>query len=321
MPDKSFELMDQGTRILVFGKDGQVGRSLQARFKNCLASVVFLGRNDCDLSDRETLIKALNQYQPQIIVNASAYTAVDLAQQERELAFAVNRDAVAVMADYVARVPKGVLVHYSTDYVYSGLQPTPYVESDRAEPLSVYGKSKLAGDDAIIQAFEALNDLSNGSKYFILRTSWVYGDGNNFIRTMLHLATEKEHLRVVADQYGVPTSADWLALLAIQLLSSKADSGIYHAVPDGRTSWHGLALFVIELARVLGQRLKVHPNNISPICSSEYPVAAARPQNSSLNNDRLKQVLSEMEGAEQFPTWQEQLTQYIQHQVQNALKN
>lgn len=319
MPDKYFDLMDQGTRILIFGKDGQVGRSLQTRFKNCLASVVFLGRNDCELSDRELLIETLNQYQPQIIVNASAYTAVDQAQEERELAFAVNRDAVAIMADYVARVPKGVLVHYSTDYVYSGLQPTLYVESDRAEPLSVYGKSKLAGDDAIIQAFAALNDLRNGSKYFILRTSWVYGDGNNFIRTMLRLAVEKDHLRVVADQYGAPTSADWLALLAIQLMSSKAHSGIYNAVPDGRTSWHGLALFVIELARVLGQRLKVHPNNISPISSSEYPVAAPRPQNSCLNNARLKQVLSEIAGTEQFPTWQEQVIPYVQHQVQIAL--
>lgn len=319
MSDTSFNLLDQETRILVFGKDGQVGRSLQALLKNCSASVVFLGRSDCELSDRELLIETLNQYQPQIIVNASAYTAVDRAQEERELAFAVNRDAVGVMADYMARVPKGVLVHYSTDYVYSGFQATPYIESDCAEPLSVYGQSKLAGDDAIIQAFAGLSNLGNGSRYFILRTSWVYGNGNNFIRTMLRLAVEKDHLRVVADQYGVPTSADWLALLAIKLMTSKVSSGIYHAVPDGRTTWHDLALYVIDLARSLGWAMKVDSRNISPIDSSAYPVAAPRPQNSCLNNARLKQVLFEISGVEQLPNWQEQVIPYVQHQVQNAL--
>lgn len=319
MSDTSFNLLDQETRILVFGKDGQVGRSLQALLKNCSASVIFLGRSDCELSDRELLIETLSQYQPQMIVNASAYTAVDRAQEERELAFAVNRDAVAVMADYVARVPQGVLLHYSTDYVYSGLQATPYVETDSAEPLSVYGQSKLAGDNAIIQTFEGLKGLSNGSRHFILRTSWVYGDGNNFIRTMLRLAVEKNHLRVVADQYGVPTSADWLALLAIKLMTSKVSSGIYHAVPDGRTTWHDLAVYVIDLARRLGWAMKVDLRNISPIDSSAYPVAAPRPQNSCLNNARLKQVLFEISGVEQFPTWQEQVIPYVQHQVQNAL--
>ena len=319
MLESTLHFPNRDTPILIFGKDGQVGLALQACCKEgSWSSVTFLGRDDCDLSDREAVVMALDRYQPQIIVNAAGYTAVDHAEKEPDLAFAVNRDAVAVMAEYIARVPQGVLVHYSTDYVYSGHQPTPYLESDPPAPLSVYGQSKLAGDEAIVQAFR---DSESGAKYFILRTSWVYGQGSNFIRTMLRLAKEKEHLRVVADQYGVPTSADWLAFLAMEFIQSTSPSGIYHAVPDGQTSWHQLALFAIELARKMGQDMTVTAQNVLAISSSEYPVAAPRPKNSCLSNDRLKQVLSDRTITQQFPTWQEQVTSYVKQYVGHALKS
>lgn len=319
MLESTLILPNRDAPMLIFGKDGQVGLALQACCKEASwPSVTFLGRDDCDLSDGEALMTVLHRYQPQIIVNAAGYTAVDQAETESDLAFAVNRDAVAVMAKYIARVPQGVLVHYSTDYVYSGQQQTPYLESDHPEPLSVYGQSKLAGDNAIIQAFR---DLESDAKYFILRTSWVYGQGSNFIQTMLHLAKEKEHLRVVADQYGVPTSADWLALLAIEFIKSTSPSGIYHAVPDGQTSWHQLALFVIESARKMGQDMKVAAENVLAISSSEYPVAAPRPKNSCLSNDRLKLVFTDRTITQQFPTWQEQVTSYVKQYVGYPLKS
>jgi dTDP-4-dehydrorhamnose reductase len=319
MLESTLNFPNRDTQMLIFGKDGQVGLALQACCKEAsLTSVTFLGRDDCDLSDYKALMRVLDRYQPQIIVNASGYTGVDQAEREPDLAFAVNRDAVAVMAEYMARVPNGVLVHYSTDYVYSGQQQTPYLETDDPEPLSVYGQSKLAGDDAIVQLF---GRSGSGAKYFILRTSWVYGQGGNFIRTMLRLAKEKEYLRVVADQYGVPTSADWLAMLAIEFMKSNRPSGIYHAVPDGQTSWHQLALFVIELARKMGEDIKVTAENILAISSSEYPVAASRPKNSCLSNGRLKQVLFNIAVTQQFPTWQEQVTSYVEKYVGHKLKS
>lgn len=322
MSYSSFDLYDQAIRIVVFGKDGQVGRALQNIFKSFHAAVVFLGRDDCDLSNQAAVLEVLNRYQPQIIINASAYTAVDRAESERDLAFAINYDAVRWMAEYVANLSKGVLLHFSTDYVYSGFKQGRYLESDVVDPASVYGQSKLAGEVEIKNAFEkAWQDKQSLSRYYILRTSWVYGDGNNFIRTMLRLAAERDTLRIVADQYGAPTSASWLASIAIQMVGSKVDSGIYHAVPDGQTSWHGLAMFVIELARALGEGIKVQSENILPIDSSEYPSVAPRPKNSRMDNTRLKQALSQMAFADQFPSWQDQVSVYVQDFVRDSLKN
>jgi dTDP-4-dehydrorhamnose reductase len=322
MSYSSFDLFDQATRIVVFGKNGQVGRALQNMFKSFHASVVFLGRADCDLSNQASVIDILNRYQPQIIINASAYTAVDLAESERDLAFAINCDAVRLMAEYVANISKGLLIHFSTDYVYSGLKQGRYLESDVADPASVYGQSKLAGEVEIHNAFDkAWQDHKSLSRYFIFRTSWVYGDGNNFIRTMLRLAAERDTLKVVADQHGVPTSADWLASIAIKMVESKANSGIYHAVPDGQTSWHGLAMFVIELASEFGEGVEVRPENILPINSSEYSSVAPRPKNSRMDNAQLKQVLSEVAYIDQFPSWQDQVTSYVRDFVRDSLNS
>ena len=315
----------QSQPILVFGKDGQVGRSLQQLFKEFHLPVVFVGRAECDLADDTAIIQTLNHYQPKIIINASAYTAVDLAQTEQAKAFQINATAVELMAKYIATVSKGVLVHFSTDYVFDGQQDAPYREEDATNPLSVYGKSKLAGEQAIQQVFEnslvSTENVSLNARYYLLRTSWVYGDGKNFIRTMLGLANQREELRVIQDQRGCPTSSDWLAQIALQLIFSNTSSGIYHAVVDGATSWHGLALFAIETARLAGEGILVKSENIIPIPTTAYPLPAPRPQNSRMNNQKLKEALKEMPFSADYPHWEAQVERYVLNYVAEKLKS
>ena len=315
----------QSQPILVFGKDGQVGRSLQQLFKEFHLPVVFVGRAECDLADDTAIIQTLNHYQPKIIINASAYTAVDLAQTEQAQAFQINATAVELMANYVATVSKGVLLHYSTDYVFDGHQDSPYREEDETNPLSVYGKSKLAGEQVIQQVFEnsliSTENVNFIARYYILRTSWVYGDGKNFIRTMLGLANQREELRVIQDQRGCPTSSDWLAQIATQLIFSNTSSGIYHAVVDGDTSWHGLAIFAIETARLAGEGIIVKSENILPIPTTAYPLPAPRPQNSRMNNQKLKETLKEMPFSADYPHWEAQVERYVVNFVNEKLKS
>jgi dTDP-4-dehydrorhamnose reductase len=326
----SFELLDHTKPIVVFGRDGQVGRALQVCLRDLKTPVVFLGRSDCDLANEGSIREVLNVYQPQVIINAAAYTAVDKAESEQELAFAINAKAPAVMAHYIAKVARGILVHYSTDYVFADTKQTAYLETDAPGPveqLSVYGQSKLAGEQAIVETFNMAHDSGDTkyadkfSRYFILRTSWVYGDGSNFIRTMLRLAAERDQLRVVADQMGVPTSAGWLAEVGIQMAGSRLESGIYHAVPDGETSWHGLAVLAIELAATAGEGIEVKSENILPIPASDYPLPAKRPFNSRLNNAKLKQALSEMAFTGEYPHWQDQVEIYVNDYVVASLKS
>jgi dTDP-4-dehydrorhamnose reductase len=340
MSYSSFELLDHTRPILVFGRDGQVGQALQTCLKDLKVPVVFLGRSECDLSSESSITQVLNRYQPQVIINAAAYTAVDKAEdpQEKSLAFAINAKAPELMARYMANVAHGILVHYSTDYVFADSKQSAYLESDLTGPvdqLSVYGQSKLAGEQAIQETFkEALNvahDYSRDSdcpsyqdkftRYFILRTSWVYGDGGNFIRTMLRLAAERDQLKVVADQVGVPTSAQWLAELGVQMAGSRVESGIYHAVPDGETSWHALAVFAIETAAACGEGIEIKSENIQAIPATDYPLPAKRPYNSRLNNDKLKKALSEMAFTGQYPHWREQVEQYVKEYVGQSLKS
>jgi dTDP-4-dehydrorhamnose reductase len=326
----SFELLDNTRPILVFGKDGQVGKALQTCLKDLKVPAVFLGRSDCDLSSGSSITDVLNKYQPQVIINAAAYTAVDKAEDvsQHEFAFAVNSKAPALMARYIVNVSHGILVHYSTDYVFADTKETSYLESDSTGPvdsLCVYGQSKLAGELAIQEAFNLVGDFGHGtyqdkfSRYFILRTSWVYGDGGNFIRTMLRLAAERNQLKVVADQVGVPTSAQWLAEIGVQMAGSRVESGIYHAVPDGETSWHGLAVFAIETAASFGEGIKFISENILPIPATDYPVPAKRPYNSRLSNQKLKQALSSMAFTSPYPHWQEQVENYIKDYVTPTL--
>ncbi len=320
MSYSSFELLDHSRPILVFGRDGQVGKALQVCLKDLKVQAVFLGRTDCDLTSESSIIKVLNRYQPQVIVNAAAYTAVDKAETERDLAFAINAKAPELMARYVANVAHGILVHYSTDYVFADTKQDAYFETDSVGPvehLNAYGQSKIAGEQAIEEVFNLVHDsghasyVDNFSRYFILRTSWVYGDGGNFIRTMLRLARERDQLKVVSDQVGAPTSAQWLAEIGVQIAGSRVESGIYHAVPDGETSWHGLALFAIETAASYGEGIEVKSENILPIPATDYPVPAKRPYNSRLNNQKLKQALSSMAFTAQYPHWQAQVEDYV----------
>ncbi len=342
----SFKLLDHSKPIVVFGRDGQVGHALQVCLKDLKTPVVFLGRSDCDLSNELSIIDMLNRYQPQVIINAAAYTAVDKAESadQRELAFAINAMAPKIMAQYTAGVAHGILVHYSTDYVFADTKKTAYLETDEVGPvdqLCVYGQSKLAGELAIKEAFDlntstATGNLSNGldgldvseadqqfsvSRYFILRTSWVFGDGGNFIRTMLRLAGERDQLKVVADQVGAPTSAQWLAEVGVQMAGSRLESGIYHAVPDGEVSWHGLAVFTIETAASCGEGIEVKSENILPIPATDYPALAARPYNSRLSNQKLKKALSEMAFTGQYPHWRDQVEKYVKQVVEESLKS
>lgn len=330
MSFSSFELLDHSKPIVVFGRDGQVGKALQVCLKDLKVPVVFLGRADCDLSNEAAIREVLNRYHPQVIINAAAYTAVDKAETDRELAFTINAQAPQVMAHYIANVAHGILVHYSTDYVFADTQQTAYTEISTTGPthqLSVYGQSKLAGEEAIEEIFNLAQDSGHVSykdkfsRYFILRTSWVYGDGGNFIRTILRLAGERDQLKVVSDQVGVPSSAQWLAEIGIQLAGSRVASGIYHAVPDGETSWHGLAVFAIETAALAGEGLEVKSENILPIPATDYPLPAKRPYNSRLSNQKLKQALSEMAFTGQYPHWQEQVEAYVKDYVASSLKS
>lgn len=331
MSYSSFELLDHARPILVFGKGGQVGKALQTCLKDLKASVVFLGQSECDLSSESSITEVLNRYQPQVIINAGAYTAVDKAEDiaERDLVFAINAKAPTLMARYIANVSRGVLVHYSTDYVFADTRQTAHLESDSTGPvdsLCVYGQSKLAAEQAIEKAFNMASNTDHASyqdkfpRYFILRTSWVYGEGGNFIRTMLRLATERDQLKVVADQVGVPTSAQWLAELGVQMAGSRVESGIYHAVPDGETSWHGLAVFAIETAASCGEGIEIKSENIQAIPATEYLLPAKRPYNSRLNNDKLKKALSDMAFTGQYPHWREQVEQYVKECVEQSLK-
>ncbi len=330
MSFSSFELLDHSKPIVVFGRDGQVGKALQVCLKDLKVPVVFLGHADCDLSNEAAIREVLNRYQPQVIINAAAYTAVDKAETDRELAFAINAQAPQVMAHYIANVAHGILMHYSTDYVFADTQQTAYTEASATGPahqLSIYGQSKLAGEEAIEEVFNLAQDSGHVnykdkfSRYFILRTSWVYGDGGNFIRTILRLAGERDQLKVVSDQVGVPSSAQWLAEIGIQLAGSRVASGIYHAVPDGETSWHGMAVFAIETAASAGEGVEVKPENILAIPATDYPLPAKRPYNSRLNNQKLKQALSEMAFTGQYPHWQEQVEAYVKDYVTASLKS
>ncbi len=348
MSFSSLELLDHTRPIVIFGKDGQVGKALQTCLKDLKIPAIFLGRSDCDLSSESSINEVLNRYQPQVIINAAAYTAVDKAEDvaEHDVVFAINSKAPALMARYIANVSHGVLVHYSTDYVFADTKQTTYLESDATGPvdqLCVYGQSKLAGEHAIKEAFneahdtghdfvrgsEHVSDHASGyvlakdkfSRYFILRTSWVYGEGGNFIRTILRLAGERDQLKVVVDQVGAPTSAQWLAEVGVQMAGSRVESGIYHAVPDGETSWHGLAVFAIETAASCGEGIEVKSENILPILAADYPVPAARPYNSRLSNQKLKKALSEMAFTGQYPHWREQVEKYVNQVVVESLKS
>ena len=290
-------------KILLLGKNGQVGWELQ-RSLTPLGELIALDRQVVDglcgdLSDLDALRSTIRQVKPDVIVNAAAYTAVDKAESETDLADRVNGQASKVMAEE-AEMLGAWLIHYSTDYVFSGQGSTPWQETDAVAPVNQYGASKLAGEQAII---------ASGCKYLIFRTSWVYAArGNNFAKTMLRLAKDRETLSVIADQIGAPTGADLIAdVTALAILQAvKRDElvGIYHLASGGEVSWHGYATLVIDFAKAQGEELGV--TTVSPIETTAYPTPARRPLNSRLNTQKLRDNFSL-----HLPDWQSGVTRML----------
>ncbi len=268
--------------ILVTGANGQVGQALLATLPP-LGRVVSVTRADCDLADPEAVRGLLDRIRPSIIVNAAAYTAVDKAESDADTAHAVNAMAPGVMASW-AKANHASLIHFSTDYVFDGRLDRRYREEDAVHPLSVYGRTKLEGEEAIRAAL---------GRHVILRTCWVYSpDGSNFLRTMLRLAKEREALKVVGDQIGAPTSAALIARVTAavveQILAGQEPWGTYHLSAKGETSWYGYARHAIRSARAAGMPLRLDPDTIEEIATSAYPTPAARPANSRLDTAKLE---------------------------------
>jgi dTDP-4-dehydrorhamnose reductase len=289
-------------RILITGKNGQVGTEL-SRLYHSRQDVVLTSRDECDLSSEQSIRDTVRRVKPAVILNAGAYTAVDQAEKEPALCFAVNADAPRVLAEEAARLD-ALLIHYSTDYVFDGEKPAPYLETDPISPLNVYGESKAAGEAAIAKV---------ATRFLVLRTSWVYGaHGKNFLRTMLRLGAERPELRVVDDQLGAPTSAAAIASATARLVEQPLSGGwgIYHMTAAGSTSWYGFARAIFQEA-VLATKPRVQP-----IPSSDYPTPARRPTNSVLSNDRFAQTFGF-----RLPAWEQQLNEVLAAmQIETAMR-
>lgn len=271
-------------RLLLTGKNGQVGFELQ-RALAPLGDVVSHDRTSCDLENEASIRKAVRQFNPDVIVNPAAYTAVDRAESEAGRAHAINTRAPAILGEEAARLG-ALVVHYSTDYVFDGKAPGYYRETDGIGPQGIYGKTKLAGEEAL---------AATGARHIVFRTSWVFGaHGANFAKTMLRLARERETLDVVADQIGAPTSAALIADVSAHVIrqlgaTKTADlDGIYHLVASGETNWHAYASHVIDYARAKDHAIKVAPDAIRAIATADYPTPAKRPANSRLDTRKLR---------------------------------
>lgn len=300
------------TRILLTGKNGQVGWELQ-RTLATLGEVISLDRHGLDLTDPDSIRRAVRAHNPNLIVNAAAYTAVDKAEEEPDLAMAINGTAPGILAEETKRLG-AALVHYSTDYVFDGNKNGPYTEDDAPNPVNIYGKTKLAGEQAI-QAVGAL--------HLIFRTSWVYGArGKNFLLTILRLARERDELRIVNDQIGAPTWSRMIAEATAQVVAQlsrpqgegwvESVSGVYHLTAAGQTSWYGFTQAILE--SVTFPTRQSLPR-VTPISSAEYPTPAPRPKNSVLSNTRLRQKF----GLEP-PRWEIGLRLSLEENIKEVLR-
>ena len=293
-------------KILLTGVNGQVGNALKSKlFQH---EVFALNREQLDLTKLHDIKRVVREIKPNLIINPAAYTAVDKAETEPELAYAINATAAQVLAEEAARL-NAALIHFSTDYVFDGTKTAPYVETDAVNPVSVYGQTKLAGEDAI---------RTVGLPHLILRTSWVYGaHGKNFLKTILRLAAERDSLTIVGDQFGAPTSSECIADAVVKLLNvwqptQENQTGIIHFTNTGETTWHGFSCEIVNeynaLLAINGwPALKANVENIAAISTTDYPTPAARPANSCLNNAKLNAVFSI-----ELPPWQQGLQQVMQ---------
>lgn len=271
-------------KILLFGRRGQVGRALEGRL-SAIGMTTAIDRDDLDLVGEDDLGRVLNHVHPELIVNAAAYTDVDGAESDYEMAFQVNAKAPEYMAKWAARNDSAI-VHFSTDYVFDGSGCRAWREVDRPNPLNVYGESKLAGDEAV---------LTSGAPCLVVRTSWIYSPhGKNFFNTMLRLGAERDTLRIVSDQVGAPTSAGFLATTTTQIVadlsrdlrdSLKARGGLVNITTDGETSWYGFAKSIFAVAEKRGFKLRIR--SIEPMPTQAYPLPARRPLNSRLSLEAL----------------------------------
>ena len=288
-------------KILLTGKNGQVGFELNKKL-SILGEVIATDRNDLDLADPDKIRIYVDQVKPDIIINLAAYTAVDKAESEPELAYQINVKAPQALAEKAAElnIP---LVHFSTDYVFDGSKKEPYVEADQINPQSVYGKTKCEGEEKV----------RAHSKHIILRTSWVFGShGNNFLKTILRLIYHKESLNIVADQWGSPASSSMLADVTFKIIDTTLNNknfnnyGTYHVTNEGETNWYQYADLIANEAIKLNLKIKCKPDHMHPILTSEYPTAALRPLNSRLNTDKLKKTFML-----ELPNWESEVKKVL----------
>ena len=288
--------------ILLLGKTGQVGFELH-RTLSPLGTITAPGREKLDLTNERAVTDYLAQTQPNLIVNAAAYTAVDAAEENQQTAQRLNASLPKQLAEY-AKANSARLVHFSSDYVYPGTGSEAWQETSPTGPLSVYGQTKLEGDEAIEQS---------GADHLIFRTSWVYSArGNNFMKTMLRLAKSKSELNIVADQIGAPTPARLIAQVTTLAIHSQLKTGVYHLAPRGETSWHGFAQEIFSQARQAGEQLSIGPENAHAIPTSDYPTPAKRPLNSRMALNKLEDALSI-----RLPDWQSQLELTLGEYLEN----
>jgi len=273
-------------KILVTAANGQVGWELARQGATSAHEVIALDRQALDITSAEAISAIFNQHKPDLLINAAAYTAVDKAETDQDMAFAINREGPKLLAE-ACRLADIPMLHISTDYVFDGSQSGPYEESDPVAPLGVYGMSKWQGEEAVRHTLD---------KYIILRTAWVFGShGNNFVKTMLRVGADRDELRVVDDQFGGPTSAAGIAAALLHIadqVGAYADVawGTYHYSGQPFVNWHGFAVEIFRQARQLG--IIQHDINVQAIPSSEYPTPAARPANSRLSSDGLEKAFS-----------------------------
>jgi len=286
--------------ILVTGAGGQLGKDITAALQASGQGVIRYGREDLDITDRGAVLSAVKDAAPVVVINSAAYTKVDLAEKERERAFAVNEEGARNVA-LASKAAGAVLIHISTDFVFDGLKTSAYKEGDITHPLGVYGESKLAGEEAIRQSYPA---------HVIIRTSWLYGaGGNNFVKTILRLAGERDALQVVSDQIGSPTWTVDLGAVITQMAEAIRGAapppfGLYHYSNEGVTNWCGFARAIVEEAGALGVRLKCR--EVEPIPTTAYPTPAARPAYSVLDKTKIKKTL-----CLEIPHWRTSLTKML----------
>lgn len=291
-------------KIMLTGVSGQIGHALSPVLSDF--EVIGLTRKELDLTDQAAIKRVIREINPDLIIHPAAYTAVDKAESEPELVNAINVNAPRVIAEEAARLGSA-LIHLSTDYVYDGTKKLPYIETDLENPTSIYGKSKLAGEEAIVKV---------GLPHLILRTSWVYGAyGQNFLKTILRLAHERDTLNIVADQFGAPTSSRSIAHAIYYLIKQwdtevSKHTGVYHVTNSGRTSWHGFAKEIISEYKKLGKSstLSMNVKEVIKTTADQYPTAASRPENSCLDNAKLQSAFGVM-----LPSWQHGLQEVMQH--------